>query len=372
MLGDRVRMDAYTAALRKSVRQGSVVVEIGTGPGIFAVLACQMGASRVYAIEPDGVIQVAREIVEANHYAEKIEFIEDMSTKVDLPVRADVIVSDMRGVLPFFQQHIPSIVDARRRFLSTDGILIPRKDRVWAAVVEAPADYGKIEGPWTNKALKLDRSAALQLAVNNSRKAKVTAEQLLTEAKLWATLDYATIESPDACDTLHWNALRAGTGHGIVVWFETELAEGVELSNFPGMPEAIYGSVFFPWLQPVPLVAGQSVRAKLEAKLVEADYVWRWSTRVENADGRGAAVVSFDQSELNGAVLSPAKLRKAASSYVPKLSEEGRLHKRTLELMDGATSLESIAKRLATEFPKRFARWEQALSYAGKLSQEHT
>ena len=47
MIADRVRVDAYAEALRKTVHMGSVVVEIGTGPGIFAVLACQLGASRV-------------------------------------------------------------------------------------------------------------------------------------------------------------------------------------------------------------------------------------------------------------------------------------------------------------------------------------
>ena len=41
MVADRVRVDAYAQALRKTVREGAVVLEIGTGPGIFAVLACQ-------------------------------------------------------------------------------------------------------------------------------------------------------------------------------------------------------------------------------------------------------------------------------------------------------------------------------------------
>ena len=101
MIADRVRIAAYVQALRQAVRPGAVVVDIGTGPGIMAVLACQLGASRVYAIESDEIIQVARAIAAANGCADRIEFIEDLSTKVTLPVRADVIVSDMRGVLPF-------------------------------------------------------------------------------------------------------------------------------------------------------------------------------------------------------------------------------------------------------------------------------
>jgi hypothetical protein len=43
-----------------------------------------------------------------------------------------------------------------------------------------------------------------------------------------------------------WSETRTGTGHGIVVWFEADLVEGVGFSNSPGAPETIYGSLFFP------------------------------------------------------------------------------------------------------------------------------
>ena len=66
MIVDPVRMDRYARALEQAVRPDAVVVDIGTGTGIFALLACRFGARRVYAIEPDDVIQVAREIAGAN------------------------------------------------------------------------------------------------------------------------------------------------------------------------------------------------------------------------------------------------------------------------------------------------------------------
>src|SRR6266550_4103776 len=62
MIADRIRVDAYAEALRRTVRQESIVAEIGTGPGVFAVLACQLGAERVFAIEPAEIIQLAREV----------------------------------------------------------------------------------------------------------------------------------------------------------------------------------------------------------------------------------------------------------------------------------------------------------------------
>ena len=69
--------------------------------------------------------------------------------------------------------------------------------------------------------------------------------------------------------------------------------------------------------------------------------------------------------------MSLMKLRKSASDYIPQLSEEGLMHRRSLELVDGKTSLEEIAKHLTAEFPERFPRWQQALSFAASASRGH-
>jgi type I protein arginine methyltransferase len=371
MVADRIRVQAYSEALRRAVRPGSVVVEIGTGPGVFAVLACQLGASRVYAIEPDPIIQVAREIAAANHCADKIEFIEDVSTRVELPARADVVFSDMRGILPLFTQNIPSIADARRRSLAPGGMLIPRKDTVWFAVVETPERYSRFVECWEKNVLGEDLSPARRLAVNECQKARFTPEQLLTKPQLWCTLNYATVEDVNFHGTLNWASEREGTGHGLLAWFEADLADGIGFSNAPGEPEAIYGSSFFPWIEPVPLAVGQSICVHLDANLVEDDYIWRWTTQVSSLDGSGMAA-RFEQSQLGSAVLSPAKLRRSASDYVPQLSEEGRIRRRALELMDGRASLEEIARQLTAEFPGNFARWQRALSYAANTASHNS
>src|SRR5215831_11482627 len=372
MVADRVRVDAYAQALRKTVRAGSVVVEIGTGPGIFAVLACQLGAGRVYAIEPSEIIQVAREVAAANGYADKIEFFEQFSNHVTLPTRAEVIVSDLRGVLPLLDRHIPAIVDARRRFLAPGGTLIPRKDTLWVAIAEAPKPYGELVDPWDHNAFGQDLSPARRLIVNHVQKVNVDADRLLTAGRLWTTLDYSSVENPDVQGNLEWRVERAGTGHGLVVWFDADLADGIGFSNFPSARESVYGSLFLPWPQPVPLEPGRSVAVDLEASLMEEDYFWRWTTRIETQGRSGAPLIHFAQSQLAGEVLSAAKLHRRVAAYIPHLSEDGRLRRRALELMDGRASLEQIAHRLATEFPQRFAKWEEALSYAGAVSEEYS
>ena len=197
MIADRVRTGAYMQALRAVIRPGDVVMDIGTGPGIMAVLACQLGAKRVYAIEPGEIIQLAREIAAANQVAEKIEFFEDVSTNVTIPERADVIVSDLRGVLPFYSHHIPAIVDARLRFLAPGGTLIGREDRVWAAVVQAPERYSLIVGAWERELPGQDLSPARRKAVNEIYKMLESPALLITHPELWVALDYMRVEDPD-------------------------------------------------------------------------------------------------------------------------------------------------------------------------------
>src|SRR5262252_2807195 len=210
MIADRVRVDAYAQALRRAVKPGSVVADIGTGIGFFAVLACQFGARRVYAIEPDAAIEVARAVALANDCADRIEFVQDVSTKVTLPEAADVIISDLRGVLPLFQHHIPSIIDARQRLLAPGGQLIPRRDTMWAAVVAAPGTYRRYSSPWEDRPYGIDMAAGRRL-VTNIWTNKVKVEQVVLPAQAWATLDYATITDTNVTGTISWTVERSAT-----------------------------------------------------------------------------------------------------------------------------------------------------------------
>jgi protein arginine N-methyltransferase 1 len=372
MMASSLRMDAYVQAVRNSVTPGSVVLDIGTGTGIFALLAAKFGARRVYAIEPSDAIQVARDMAVANGYADRIHFMQDLSTGVTLPERVDVIVSDLRGILPFFRHHIPSLVDARRRFLVPGGRLIPQRDTLWTAVVEAPDLYAEQVDSWDDQRYGLDMQAARRMVINTWWKGRVAPEQLLVEPQCWATLDYATVESPNMNAAVTWTASRAGTAHGLIVWFDATLAEGVGFSNAPGTSELVYGSAFFPWSHPVPLAAGDTVSVSMQATLVGKDYLWRWESSVSTQGHPVELKADFKQSTFFGAPLSLERLHKRAAGHVPALDEEGRIDRFILARIDGGTSLGEIARSLSAEFPERFATWDDALTHVGDLSERYT
>lgn len=304
MIANAPRIEPYVEALRKTVTPNSVVLDLGCGQGLFALLACRFGARRVYAIETDNVINIGREAAVANGFADRLEFFQSFSTDVTLPEPATIIISDLRGVLPWFQQHIPSIIDARTRLLAPDGVLIPRCDTLWAALVEAPEHYEEIVGPWRNRLFDVDLSAGLAKITNCWRKTRIKPGELLTEPVCWTTLDYHTIDNADMRAEISARAGRSGVAHGIALWFETELADGIGFSNRPGQPETVYGNGFFPFSRPVAVREGERVAVKLRADLVQSDYVWRWDTDFTEQK------IEFWQSTFFGTAFSPEQLRK--------------------------------------------------------------
>lgn len=369
MITDCVRMRAYTEALRACISPDSVVLDLGTGAGILAFIACRLGARRVHAIEPSPIIEVAREIASANGMAEVIDFHQGLSTETSLPERVDVIVSDLRGVLPLHEGHLPAIIDARRRFLKAGGVLIPRADRLWAAIVESPELHRRVASPWLENAHALDMSAGASLAANTWRKARVGPEQLVSEPVLCGVLDYGNLESSDFHAEIAFIVARSAPAHGFCLWFDADLAPAVGFSNAPGEPELIYGSAHFRWPRALQLAQGDRVSLRLDARLVAGKYVWTWETVVQ---GQAApAPARLRQSTFYGKPMTADSLRRKAESHVPQLGEPGEIDRFVLERMSQRVTLGEIARDLVRRFPSRFGDWRDALRHVGDLSSRY-
>jgi len=366
MIADSSRLEAYKTAIAKAVQPGDYVLEIGCGPGAFALLACQAGARKVYAIDSEEIVHFARELAAANGFADRIEFIQSDSRRVQLPERVNIIVSDIRGSLPLFGHAIASLEDARQRFLAPGGRLIPQRDILKAAVIEAGDFYSKLISPWVKSISSLELSPSLPLLLNGSYASHFNRDQLLTEPQAWAVLDYSVGAKACPAANLDFSVTRAGTAHGICLWFETELVLGIGYSSLSQSSKTIYGQVFLPWLEAVPVQPGQQICLGLEANLVAEEYIWRWETRIRG-NGKNADRF-FQQSTFQGANFTPQSLRRRAADFVPSLSEEGEANRWMLQAMDGKASLQEIAQAAAKIFPQTFPRWEDALHLAAQLA----
>jgi protein arginine N-methyltransferase 1 len=367
MFADKLRMSAYSAAIARCVRPGDAVVDLGCGPGIFALLACRAGARRVYAIDTNGVVEFGRHLAAANGYADHIHFLRGESRQIRLPERVNVIVSDVRGVLPLYSHAIDTMQDARDRFLADGGYLLPSRDTLYAAVIEFPSAYKRLTEPWM-AIPEFRLHSGLSLVLNTIYPYQIKPEQVVSTSRPWHTLDYMNGADAVAQACLDLTITRSTVAHGLAIWFETQILDEIGYSTSPSAGETVYGHLFLPWLEPISLQEGEICSVDLRAHLVGNDYVWQWETNVPASAEHKQ--IRFRQSTFYGALFPPSVLQKRACDFVPVLSEPGQAERWIFQAMDGKRPLQDIATEAARLFPHVFRRPEDAFNQAAEIAEK--
>jgi protein arginine N-methyltransferase 1 len=289
LLGDRVRTDAFAAAIARAVRPGDVVIDLGTGSGVLAVLASRAGARKVYAIEQGHMADVAAIIVAQNGCADRVEVLHARSQEVELPERANVLVTETLGNLGFDEQILPSVLDARARLLAPGARVIPSRVALVAAPVDAARAHEREVAFWSAPRSGVDVSPARTFAANQVRTVDVDEEALLAPGAPLIEVDLASAASPAISGAARFTVTRAGTMHGFAAWFVATLVDDLRVSNAPPLRTPNWRQAFLPLDEAVAVPAGAPIALQVES----ADGVnWRWRGSI------GAR--AFDQTTLFG------------------------------------------------------------------------
>ncbi len=299
LLADTARTEAYRSAVLETVNEGDVVLDLGSGTGILAFFACEAGASRVYAVEAQPIIDLARMVAEANRLAERVVFINQLSQRVELPEPVDVILTETLGNDGLGEGILGSVIDARRRFLKSGGRIVPHSVELIAAPVEAPADYHRVE-MWTDELHGLDFSPVRSHAANNVYSITLSERSLLAAPAQLLRVELGAVEATDVGGTTSVVARRDGVIHGMGVWFDAALSESVQISTEPPLSMPSWAHAFFPIERPLELRAGETI--ELELSSMSNGAFWKWALR------SGEAV--FEHSTFRGLFLSPERLRE--------------------------------------------------------------
>jgi predicted nicotinamide N-methyase len=244
MLNDRARTSGFLRAIERVVRPGDVVLDIGTGTGVLAVGAARAGAARVYAIEAGAMAGVARQVIEANGVADRVSVLEGWSTQVALPERADVLVAEIIGEMPFQERVLEVTRDARARLLGTGARLVPSRLRMYGLPVAIPSDLlatravtpeavDRWRGWYSVDLSKVAEAArglshVLMLDPSSARSLRGLADPVLL-----ADIDLASFDEVSIASTAPARATGAGAVNGVLAYFELDLAPSVALSTDP-------------------------------------------------------------------------------------------------------------------------------------------
>ena len=145
MMNDNVRNDAYEKALKTALKNGGVVLDIGSGSGLLSMMAARHGASKVTTCEEVSMVaEKAKIIIKRNGFSEKIDVINKLSTNLVIGAdleRADILVTEIfdNGLLGEYA--FVAIEHAKNHLLKPNAQLIPSGARVYAMCVESEEIY---------------------------------------------------------------------------------------------------------------------------------------------------------------------------------------------------------------------------------------
>jgi protein arginine N-methyltransferase 1 len=274
MLQDTARMDSFRRAIHASVRPGDVVVDIGCGTGILSFMACEAGAGKVYAVEGGAVIEVARELAVDNGFDDRIEFLDGWSIDVGIPEPANVLISETLGNAGLDEGIVAWTVDARRRLLHPDAVLVPQRLRTWVAAAESFDDHALVSD-WRALELPYDYTSARRRAARTLWFADLAPGNLLGQPELAADVDlrFAVAETITSAGRLRVD--RDGILHGLACWFDSLLSAGVTVDNTPPRVGSSWSHGFLPLAEPMAVVAGDELAWALSVSADGEHWTWQ-------------------------------------------------------------------------------------------------
>lgn len=238
MLNDEQRNEAFEKSLAKVVAADTLVLDIGSGTGLLAMMAARAGAGQTISCEMvPSLAELAREVVALNGYSARIRIMGKKSTDLvvgdDMPRKANLLVTETVDCGLLGEGIVPSIAHARANLLAEDALIIPRAATVYAMLVESKRLRGL---NCVDRCAGFDLEPMRQYATPHYFPVRLAAfeYEALTAPFEVFRFDFAHESILPSRNTVSVAATRDGTCHAVVFWFHMQLDEEIAISNEPG------------------------------------------------------------------------------------------------------------------------------------------
>ncbi|KAK8709847.1 hypothetical protein V6N13_060848 [Hibiscus sabdariffa] len=279
MLQDYVRTGTYYAAVieNRADFTGRVVVDVGAGSGILSLFAAQAGAKHVYAVEASEMAEYARKLIAGNPtLGQRITVIKGKVEEVELPEKADILISEPMGTLLVNERMLESYIIARDRFLVPNGKMFPSVGRIHMAPFSDEYLFVEI----ANKALfwqqqnyyGVDLTPLYGSAFQGYFSQPVVDAfdpRLLVSPPMSHVIDFNEVKEEDLYEIdipLKFIASVGTRVHGLACWFDV-LFNGSSvqrwLTTAPGAPTTHWYQIRCVLSQPIYVMAGQEITGRL-------------------------------------------------------------------------------------------------------------
>ena len=260
MVLDDSRQKLYEKAFELVIWPGCRVLDIGSGTGLFAMMAARAGASQVVTCEAKPEVAAAvTNVVAENGLASRVRVVAkrsaDLEVGVDLDAPADVVIWDNLNNNLIGAGALPAIEQAGRRLARAGARFIPSRGAVRIALAQDLQflRMGIVEG--------FDLAAFNRLALPRYHMHD-DAERFVLRSEP-ADLFEFDFESGGPFPEERASSVLTVTGgpvNGVAQWMRLDLCEGVKYENPPpGYRTAALGPMFHTFAGPIGVEAGQTL-----------------------------------------------------------------------------------------------------------------
>lgn len=238
MLNDEQRNAAFQRALTNLVTPESIVLDIGSGTGLLAMMAAHAGAKEIITCEMvPQLAELTRDTIALNGLADRIVTLDKKSTSVviggQMRHKANLLVTETVDCGLLGEGIASSIAHAKVNLLTEDAQIVPCAATVYAMVVESPRLRNL---NYARTAAGFDVSLANRYVTANYFPVRLAAFEYtaLTDPFEVFHFDFANGAIVAEQKTIEVRGVRDGVGQCIVFWFNMQLDQENAISNEPG------------------------------------------------------------------------------------------------------------------------------------------
>lgn len=267
MMNDHRRNDAFEAAIVKALAKhenDAQILDIGTGSGLLSMFAARAGATNIVTCEMVSTLATAAEkIIATNGFADHITVHNKTSNDLiignDIPVKADILVSEILSSDLLAENVLGTFEDAHARLLNKNATIIPQAASAIGCLVESEvlSQYCFVQNVSGFDVSAFAPLAPQRLPVHGS----MTDWQRLSPDVNLLTIDLKQPHHPHAMAGIEIPVTKSGRCAGVVQWLKIDLIEDVTFENHPDeYSDGGWLQIFHPFPSPITVQAGSKLQ----------------------------------------------------------------------------------------------------------------
>lgn len=162
---DEEKALSFEKVIKKYLKPTDIVIDIGTGSGLLALLAARAGAAKVYAVEYDNfVAETAKKNIEVSGYGDKIEILQGDARTLKYPegLKANMVIMEMltTGMIDEYQvQAVNNLHD--QAIVTSETVLLPTHQETYVQLAYTNNDHYGFSMPMVGHFWKHDHNEDL-------------------------------------------------------------------------------------------------------------------------------------------------------------------------------------------------------------------